>query len=726
MPVDSLGLTPGALDRDIAAGPRSPAKGAISSRDEAFLRGQQHVLEQAATGVALAVVLDQVVRLIESQSSDMLCSVLLVDRAQQVVRHGAAPSLPEAYCRAIDGAPLGPAEGSCGTAAYRGEVVEVEDIATHPFWVKYRDVALYHGLRACWSTPIMSPTRDVLGTFAMYYREPRLPNDAERRWVQAATHLAGIAILADRSRQVEAALLQSEAELRAVFDHAAIGIVLISGEGRFLRVNRALCRFLGYEAHEFSGLTIAALTHPEDLTRDVALAGEVMAGTRESYQVEKRYIRKDGAIVWGRFTGSLVRGAEHLAGLLGIGMIEDISAQKRLEAQVLRSQRLDGLGRLAGGLAHDFNNVLTAIEGSARLAIQELGGTHPVRDALADIELATARATDLVHRLLAFSPDAEPQRRPIQLGLITHEVARLLSAKLPAKVALREELGERPVWVHADATQLNQVVMNLATNAAQAMPEGGVVQLRLSEVEVEAPAVADASGLAAGRWAMLSVSDSGVGIDQALFDQVFEPFFTTRAPGQGTGLGLAIVQAIVAAHGGVVRVRSALGQGSTFEVWLPALPAAGATDERARPTFAARPGAHAATAGPGRGERVLFVDDETVIGRLAKRELERSGYQVDVFDDPEVALAFFKRTPAAFEAIVTDASMPRLTGFELAREVRSERPLIPIIMISGGLWNRESHDVQRLGIGELLLKPQALTELADTLRRLLDARALDR
>jgi len=713
--------------------------GLSGAREASFLRGQQRVLEATATGVALPLVLEQIVRLIESQSDDMLCSILLVDRAKRVLRHGAAPRLPAAFSQAIDGVPIGPGQGSCGSAAFSGEVVEVEDIATHPFWVDYRGQALPHGLRACWSSPIMAPTGDVLGTFAMYYREPRLPNEVERHWVQAATHLAGIAIVADRSREVEAALHQSEAELRAVFDHAAIGIALVSSEGRFLRVNRALCHMLDYEAHEFRQLTVAALTHPEDLQQDLALASDVMAGTRESYQVDKRFLKKDGSIVWGRFTGSLVRGAEHvdglqsrlrhpLEGLLGIGMIEDISAQKRLEAQVLRSQRLDGLARLAGGLAHDFNNLLTTIEGSVRLALDELEGDNspnsmndpvtpqPTRSALHDIHRATARASDLVRRLLAFSPDSEPQRTTRQIAPIASEVARLLGVKLPANVVVREELEKAPIWVRADATQLHQAVMNLATNAFQAMPEGGVLTLRLVLAE-PAPSEAKSSG----PWAVLSVSDSGVGIDPAHCEQVFEPFFTTQPPGQGVGLGLAIVQAIAAAHEGFVRLQSEVGRGSTFELWLPVVSAPEVTVVPSPVRVQPQPGATGV--GPGRDEHILFVDDETIIVRLAKRELERAGFRATTFDDPEAAVAAFKRAPDTFDAIVTDASMPKLSGFDVAREVRLQRPLIPIIVISGGLWNRDSHDIERLGIGELLLKPHALQELAPTLRRLLDGLA---
>jgi len=672
------------------------------------------VLEATATGVSLPAVLDQIVCLIEAQAAGMLCSLLLVDRAMGVLRHGSAPSLPEAFTRAIDGAPVGPAEGSCGTAAYRGEVVIVEDIATHPYWQAYRELALPHGLRACWSSPILSSGREVLGTFAMYYREPRLPTEVEQGWVQAATHLAGIAIQASHSRAVEAALLHSEEQLRALFDHVAVGIILVSADGHLIRVNSALCRILGYERHEFDALTLADLTHPDDLSLAVTLAAEVAAGTRESYQVEKRYIKKDGSVVWSRFTGSIVRGTDPLVGDLGIGLVEDISAQKRLEAQVLRSQRLDGLGRLAGGLAHDFNNLLTTVQGNVRVAMDELApsesggalGVDRLVAALNDIDQAAERATELVRRLLAFSPEAEPQRTIQPLAPVVQEVARLLAARLPARVALRQQLGGERPWVCADATQLHQVVMNLALNGAQAMPAGGTLTLRLA---VQA-------GAEGGQWAVLSVSDNGPGIDPALFEQVFEPFFTTRPPGQGTGLGLPIVQAIAKAHQGHVQLRSEVGKGSTFEVWLPRVPALREESPATKSTSVRSPNAAAQL---GRGEHVLVIDDEPSIVRLATRELERAGFRVAAFVDPEEALSVFLCAPDTFDALVTDASMPKLSGFDVARAVRVKRPTIPIVVISGGLWNRESQDVQSLAIGELLLKPMALIELGATLRRLL-------
>ncbi len=650
--------------------------------EEAFLRGQQRVLEQTATGAPLSTVLDAIVRLIETQSSEMLCSILVLDASKQVVRHGAAPSLPAAFSAAIDGVSIGPDVGSCGAAAYRAEVVVVEDIATHPYWRDFKALALPHGLLACWSTPILSPTRAVLGTFAMYYKvAPRAPTDEERRWVAIATHLASIALLAHHARAREAAHLQSEAQLQAVFDHAAFGIALLTREGRFLRVNRSLCRMLGYAPEEFDKLSPGRITHPEDWARDFSLAKELISGAREHYQVEKRYVRKDGGVVLARFTVSRLPGHEQLI----IGMIEDITAQRELEQQARKNERLEGLSRMAGVLAHDFNNVLTAIQGSVRIALEELAG-HPTRTTLVDIDNATARAVVLVQRLLTFSPNAEPQRTPLRFDEIVREAARVIASQLPERVSLQLDVAGTH-WVRGDRAQLLQVVLNLATNALQAMPAGGVLTLHLAEAQGKTT---------------LSVSDSGDGIEAAVVERIFDPFFTTRATGQGTGLGLTIVRAIVRGHDGEVAVHTAPGHGSAFEVVLPT---------------SAPPVVRDAI--PSNNERVLFVDDESVICRLAKRELERAGFRVLTFEDPEAALAAFKDEPDGFDAIVTDASMPKLSGFDVAREVRVARPSVPIVVISGGLWNRELYDPLR--IGEFLLKPQALRELGPTLRRLLDA-----
>ncbi|MFO0744276.1 MAG: PAS domain S-box protein [Myxococcota bacterium] len=762
-----------------------------------LLEGQLAVLEGIARELPLPHTLEAIVRLVERQANDMLCSVLLLDRAEGVLRDGAGPSLPPSYRRAIDGLAIGPTAGSCGTAAYSGQAVEVSDIATDPRWDGYRELALPFGLRACWSTPICDAAGEVLGTFAMYHREARAPNADERRWVAAATHLASIAIdrararaaleasearyrllvdtaeegvwvvdhrqittfvnrrigemlgrapseiigrppddfidpvsrpvleraIAERRqghsgqqeialrrrdgttlwvlahatpmlgpegqligsfamvsdisarRRVEAALRQSEAELRATFDHAGIGMALLGSDMRPRRLNASCARFLGYTREELLGKSVADVTHPADKARSVELYLELLSGKRTFFQQEKRYLRKDGAVVWGNVTATLVvppdGGDPHdePRERLLLALIEDIDVKKRLESQVLRAQRMDSLARLASGIAHDFNNILTAIDGYARVALDELEPASNAAYAVGEIGRAAGRASDLVRRILTFSRDVEPQRMVQPLGPIVSEVASLLRPTLPKKIALAVELADDAPPVRADATQVHQIVMNLATNAAHAMPDGGALGIRLERVVLASPISAD---IGPGTYARLAVSDTGHGIDEATFERLFEPFFTTKAPGQGTGLGLPMVHGIARSHGGGVMVRSEVGHGSTFEVWLPAA-------QEAPVVAPPSPGV-----GPlGRGERVLFVDDEPAIVKLASRELQRVGFQVVPFQDPSAALAAFQAAPETFDVVVSDISMPQLSGVDLARAVRRLRADLPIVLISG-------------------------------------------
>ncbi|MCC6622053.1 MAG: PAS domain S-box protein [Deltaproteobacteria bacterium] len=677
--------------------------------DVRFLVAQQRVLEMAARGAALGQVLDAIVGLVEARAGAMICSILLLDRAQRVLRHGSGPRLPAAYRAAIDGAAIGPNEGSCGAAAFKNEVVEVDDIASHDNWRAYREAALAHGLRACWSTPIRAADGEVLGTFAMYYDTPRGATPEERSWVTSATHLASIVIEQDLARRKLAA---SEAELRSVYEHAAIGIALgTPGVYHGIKANPALCRFLGYTVDELATVDPVAVTHPADVMRDATLFMEMIAGKREGYQIEKRFVRKDGSIVWGRMTASVVRDPETREPRLAIGMIEDISTHKRLEAQARHAQRIDSLTRLAGGFAHDFNNILTTIGGCAAAASDELATDHPAAGQLQEIGRATARATELVQRILAFSRDVEPRRSLVALAPLVQEAGHLLRSTVPTTIDVRVELQAAGATVRADATRIHHLVMSLGTNAWQAMPDGGVLTLRLERRADQAPVAEGEAPSRDGPWLVLTVRDTGVGMDADTRARLFEPFFTTRGRGRGGGLGLPMVMAITKNHEGHIRVESEPGRGSAFEIWLPAVEGTLAPE-------APEP----ARGAVGRGERVLFVDDEPVIGRLAGRELERAGFRASVFEDPTQALATFVGAAADYDAIVSDVSMPRLSGFELAREVRRLRPDIPLVIISGGLWDREAPEALGLEIGEFLLKPRALRELPATLRRLLDAK----
>jgi signal transduction histidine kinase/CheY-like chemotaxis protein len=548
---------------------------------ERFSSGERAILEAIATGAALGDVLDRVVRLVEAQATGMMCSILLLDEQKGCVHHGAAPSLPSAFVQAIDGAPIGPAAGSCGTAAWRGETVVVEDIATDPLWASYREVALPHDLRACWSTPIFSADRRVLGTFAMYYRERRAPSAAEREWVDAAAHLAAVAI-----------------------------------------------------GHQ---------------------------------QAERE--------------------------------------RTRLETQLHQAQRIQSLGTLAGGIAHDFANVVAAMLGNAELASVALPGNHRAQRNLANITQAGQRAADLIRRILTFSRRQEPQRRLVRLQHLVEDALRLLRATLPPVVEIDTSFDPTAPGILADATQIYQVVMNLGTNAAHAMgPRGGRLSLR---VEMDVPPDLDD-----GAYVLLSVSDTGCGMDASTIERIFEPFFTTKPIGEGTGLGLSVVHGIVKSHDGAIAVDSAPGAGTTFRLYFPVADAdVVAAAARAEPADVR-----------GHGERVLYVDDEEALVDTTTRILERLGYRVTAFSDPRRALDAFNAGPNDFDAVVTDLAMPGLSGLELAREIRRVRSDIPLLFTSGFVRAEDVPELLELAPSQLLVKPNTVVELGPALSALLAAR----
>jgi PAS domain S-box-containing protein len=917
--------------------------------DEALEQGHRAVLEHIAAGRGLADVLEEIVLLVEAQGDGMLCSILLLDAEAGRVRHGAAPHLPRELVQGIDGAAIGPREGSCGAAAYLRESVVIDDIGTHPNWVSYRQLALPHGLRACWSSPIFAaPGGDVLGTFAMYYREARKPTAREQTWVARATHLAAIAIDRDRIeraarradaryRQIvdtayegvwlldvdartlfvnqrtakmlgyapeellgrrivdfmdeasrhtaegtfierlrtmneqfefkfrrkdgtvfpalvagsaihddkravvgalgmitditalkhtEEALRKSETELRVVFESAAIGMALLNEEGRLVKSNVALQQFVGRDERELAEITFRDFSHPEDTENDLQLLESFKRGTRRSYQSERRFIRKDGAVLWGRLTVSTVqpekgvrgyaiamvenvnerremedavrtserlrtlmygavsdilfyigvepggqfrflsvnpaftratglteaqvvgrsidevipepsrvlvvanyvraiqerrtvtwdettpypagvkygevsimpifdgegtctnlvgtvhdvterrlaeqrvraqaalldqakdailvrdldgvvqywnKGAERLYGwssaqAVGRSVLSliyddttqleeaqrrlihdgqwsgelvhkakdgkrlvvegswtlindeaerspsvlvintDITARKSLEAQVFHAQRLESLGTLAGGLAHDFNNLIMVVGGNVTIALEALAAGHPAREALTEVDRAISRGADLVRQLLTFSRRDEPQRRPVKLQPLVAETLSLLRVTIPRTVHLETRFDPDVPDILGDGTQIHQIVVNLCTNAVHAMgARGGRLVLRLERAVLERELAAHATILRAGTYARLAVADSGVGIDAATLDHIFDPFFTTKPAEQGTGLGLSVVHGIVHNHGGGIVVRSAPGRGTEFELYFPAGPRAAST-----------------------------------------------------------------------------------------------------------------------------------------------------
>jgi PAS domain S-box-containing protein len=494
-------------------------------------------------------------------------------------------------------------------------------------------------------------------------------------------------------------------QMELAFAQAPIGVALVSREGRIVAANPALCKLFGYTAEELHGMTIADVTHPDDLATDLELFHRVLANELDSYRLEKRYLTSSGEVVNAHLTVGAVRDDAGRPVQL-IAQVEDVTEQKRVEAQLRDTQRLESLGLLAGGIAHDFNNLLVGVLGNASLALAELPGDADVRRRLESIELAAERASALTRQLLAYSGRGRFTVEAIDLSRETAELRELLHAAVPGQVDVRLDLGRGLPPVEGDVNQIRQVVMNLITNAAEAIEGEGVVAVRTGLVDADAALLARyrfADGLAAGPYVALTVRDDGCGMDEATLARIFDPFFTTKFTGRG--LGLAAVLGIVRGHGGALRVVSRPGEGSTFEVLLPAGRAA--------------PKPHAGT--DGAGTAVLVVDDEEVVREVAAAVLAERGRPVlTAASGTEAQQVLVERGPEV-GLVLLDLTMPGPTPEETVERIRELHPGIAILLTSGYTESAVGERLGELGVAGFLQKPWSTGELADLVDRILGA-----
>jgi signal transduction histidine kinase/ActR/RegA family two-component response regulator len=387
--------------------------------------------------------------------------------------------------------------------------------------------------------------------------------------------------------------------------------------------------------------------------------------------------------------------------------VVDISERKKLDQQLQVSQRLESVGQLAAGIAHDFNNILTAIAGNAKLALTALPIDNPVHESVAEIQKASVRATQLVRQILTFSRQQAPKRLVIKLAPVVEEALKLLRAGLRAGIDIRTHFDLGLPDVFADSTQIHQIVMNLATNAADAMAKQsvGLLEIRSESVSVDADLAHTTPELHEGRYARLSIRDNGCGMDKATTARIFEPFYTTKPPGEGTGLGLSVVHGIMKTHGGAITVYSEPGKGTVFQLYLPAAQEAA---EEARTQLSQGEFR-------GHGERVLYIDDEEPLVFLMTRMLTQLGYKVTGCSEPTKALEMFSSGPHDFDVVVSDLSMPQMSGVDLARELLQIRPGMPILIASGYIGSEDNEQVRNLGLPDLLLKPDTIEELSQRL-----------
>ena len=815
-------------------------------------RSRTSALERLAAGASLDEVLEALVRSAEEGNPDLLCSILLLDTEAGCLRHGIAPSLPPFFIEAIDGQRVGPDAAACGAAAHTAQRVIVEDVMSHPSCAPYRSVAARAGIRACWSVPILDRDNTVLGTFASYYSEPRVPDEMDLEFIHGAAYLAGIAI---EHKRTEEALRRSEARLRQVLDLVPHFVFAKDRDGRFLLANQAVADAYGTTLDDLIGRTDAdfnpnpeEVRHfreddlkviesgeqkfiPEEVITDATGRERILQTTKLPYALsdtgadailgialditEQRHAERalreakeryrvlfdnapEAVVVLDAETGRFADVNENAVRLFKLdrerlltvgpaeispptqpdgrpsgdvakekvaaalagehqlfewvhrdaqgqdipceirlvrmpsaagrplvrGSVTDITARKDAEAerellerQVQHAQKLESLGVLAGGIAHDFNNLLVGILGNASLALLELPPASPARGTIQSIETAAQRAADLAREMLAYSGKGRFVIEPIDLAALVQEMSHLLEASISKSIVLNYDFARSVPPIEGDSTQIRQVVMNLITNASDAIGErSGVIRIRTGLIE------ADESYLSAtyldddldpGPYVFIEVSDTGCGMDADIMDRIFDPFFTTKFTGRG--LGLAAVLGIVRGHKGAIKVQSEPGRGSTIRVLLP-------LSERSLTKSTVSP----ATVATARGEpwrssgTVLVIDDEATVRTLVRHVLERFGFDVITAKDGREGIDRFSRHYDEIVLVVLDMTMPHLSGEETFAELKRIKPDVRVILSSGYSEQEAMNRFSEEGLAGFLEKPYKAGAIIDAVRSVVE------
>jgi len=511
-------------------------------------------------------------------------------------------------------------------------------------------------------------------------------------------------LVGERTAELERAnraLRDSEQRLRAIFEQTEETIVITDSDFAVQYANPATESITGYSPQDLAGQEMSILVSDDMYReiRDTVTRGEIWRGN----SVDQT---KDGAPYEVEASVTPIRDADgRITNYVGVA--RDVTHEKDLEKQLREAQKMEAIGTLAGGIAHDFNNILMPVMGYTEMALEDVPEDSLLEANLQEVLSATQRAVDLVKQILTFSRQREQERKPVRVGLIAKEATKLLRASLPSTIQMDYRSGVESDLVMADPTQIHQVIMNLCTNAAHAMREtGGRLEVTLSDC------AADDAGRepGTGNWLRLSVTDTGHGIPAGTLARIFEPYFTTKDKQGGTGLGLAVVHGIIESHAGAITVESEVGKGTTFHVLLPLIEteAAPERDDRSAEEI------------QGEGT-ILFVDDEATIVNLAQRMLESFGFEVVPFTGSVDALAAFREDPGRFDAVVTDMTMPNLTGVDLTKEILQIRPDTPIVLCTGFSELITPEQSKTIGIREFVMKPLLKRKLGEAVQRALSA-----
>ncbi|MEI6260891.1 MAG: DUF3365 domain-containing protein [Deltaproteobacteria bacterium] len=513
--------------------------------------------------------------------------------------------------------------------------------------------------------------------------------------------------------EIATKLLESENYLKAIQDSMQVGLLLIDqGTYEIVDVNKVTLGLVDLHREEVIGKKCFSFLCP---------AEEGACPINDKNQVidksERILIDRHGKKIPVLKTATKIKHNDHdyiLETFIDITEQKEIeSAKEQLEKRLTQAQKMEAIGSLAGGIAHDLNNILFPITGLSEMLLDDMPKDSPEHESIEQVYKSAQRGSDLVKQILAFSRQSDPQKLPIRIQPILKETVKLARAVMSQNIEIKSQIDSTCGMVSADPTQVHQIAMNLITNAYHAVEEtGGTIIIALKETEFERydlHANAMPEDILAGRYACITISDNGTGIDHALIDKIFDPYFTTKELGKGTGLGLSVVHGIVKEHGGDIRVSSEAGKETTFNVYFPLLQDVG--DNKT---------VDATKKYPKGCERILLVDDEEPIIRMEQMMLEKLGYKVATRTSSPDALDDFRANPLKFDLVISDRGMPNITGEQLARELISIRPEIPIILCTGFSNEIDVNRAKAMGVKGFLMKPVAIGDLAEMIRKVLD------
>ncbi len=519
--------------------------------------------------------------------------------------------------------------------------------------------------------------------------------------------------MARKIKERKKRILESQRMFRAVFNADAVGTSIVDRSGTYQMVNDKWTEITGYSMSDLSEHTNLSITHPEDRKMMEAFLQGVYDGSRLSGRLEKRIIRKDGVTLWVDNTMAIIEEDNDFRYI--VGMLVDNTDRKKaeeerrqLESKLQHAFKMEAVGSLAGGIAHDFNNILAAILGYTDLAKDDTDKNSQVAGYLDQIMLAGNRAKDLVRQILTFSRQSDTGRTTFKLEKVIEEAIKMLRPSIPTSIEIHQEIDSDIGYIFANPSKLHQVLINLCTNSFQSMEEeGGMIEISLKKKSLSAEDLRHIPGVKAGSFACLIVKDSGPGIPPQVREKIFDPYFTTKDFGKGTGMGLSIVHGIVSNYGGFITLDEKTDKGATFLVFLPIVEKDVDQSQMESSVI------------PTGEESILFVDDEEVIVNMGKSMLEKLGYTVTASTSSREALDLFKQDPEKFDLVITDQTMPGMTGAELSVRLLEIRPDIPIIMCSGYSSVISEEKAMAIGVKKFALKPLTKKDLTRLVRTVL-------